>query len=86
MISKAYLLGVLHDATKHKTTYRVAQKSKKYIEFIVDGIHQLGYSAWMYQEGSNRNVYIAEFSQFILSRTTLNSRANKIDYIRGYFE
>jgi hypothetical protein len=39
-MTKAYLLGVLHDATERKTTYRIAQKSRKYIDFLVREIEK----------------------------------------------
>lgn len=61
-ISKAYLLGALHDATERRLTYRISQKSKKYVTLISLGIKNLGYKAWVYREGKNRQVYVVEFS------------------------
>lgn len=85
-MTKAYLLGVLHDATTRKTTYRISQKSKKFVEFLATGIKKLGGSAWTYKEGKTRSVYIVEFSQSFLKNTSIKTLKEKADYIRGYFD
>ena len=63
-ISKAYLLGALHDATERKLTYRISQKSKSYVVFVASGIRSLGFGAWTYQEGKSRPIYVVEFSKY----------------------
>ena len=85
-ITKAYLLGVLHDATERKHTYRVSQKSKAFVEQIARGIKELGGNSWTYKEGQNRSVYIVEFSKFFLKDTRITTKKDRIDYIRGYFD
>lgn len=85
-MTKAYLLGVLHDATERKTTYRVSQKSKDFVEMIARGIKSLGGNAWTYREGRERDVYIVEFSKSFLRDARIKSSLEKIDYIRGYFD
>jgi intein-encoded DNA endonuclease-like protein len=85
-ITKAYLLGALHDSTERKTTFRISQKSKEYVELIAQGIRKLGYSAWIYREGKKRNVYIVEFSKSIINAFNIETQQDKIDYIRGYFD
>ncbi len=85
-LTKAYILGALHDATSHKTTYRISQKSQKYIELIAQSIKELGGNAWTYREGKSRQVYIVEFSQSFLKNTSVLSQKDKIEYIRGYFD
>lgn len=85
-LTKAYLLGALHDATKRKNTYLISQKSKKYVERIAQGIQRLGGNAWIYKEGQQRNVYTVEFSRFFLNNAEISSLEEKIDYIRGYFD
>lgn len=85
-MTKSYLLGVLHDATERKTTYRVAQKSCEYIELLARGIKLHGCSAWIYKEGRERDVYVVEFSKSVLNGFKLKTREDKIDYIRGYFD
>jgi len=62
-LTKAYLLGVLHDSTERKTTYRISQKSKKFVKFIAQEIKNLGRKAWDNQENKNRDVYVVEFSK-----------------------
>lgn len=85
-ISKSYLLGALHDATERRLTYRISQKSKKYVTLVALGIKNLGYKAWIYREGKNRQVYVVEFSKFWLKNIKLNSKREKLDYVRGYFD
>lgn len=85
-MTKAYLLGALHDGTVRKTTYRIVQKDKEYIEFLTKRIQSLNQKAWMYQEGKKRQLYVVEFSKSFLKDFVLESRQDKIDYIRGYFD
>ena len=85
-MTKAYLLGALHDGTVRKTTYRIVQKDKEYIEFLAKGIRNLDQKAWMYQEGKTRQLYVVEFSKSFLKNFIIESVQNKVDYIRGYFD
>lgn len=85
-ISKHYLLGLLHDATERKTTYRIATKSKDFSDFLVKEIKNFGMSAWNYKEGKDRDLWITEFSRSLLKDVKINSKRDKIDYIRGYFD
>lgn len=85
-ISKAYLLGALHDATERKLTYRISQKSKSYVTFVASGIRSLGFRAWTYQEGKNRPIYVVEFSKHWLDGFKIKTKNEKLDYIRGYFD
>ena len=85
-MTKAYLLGALHDATERRTTYRISQKSKEYVEFIAKGIKALGRKAWIYKEGQNRNVYVVEFSKSLLEEFKIQTQRQKVDYIKGYFD
>lgn len=85
-VTRPYLLGVLHDATKRKSTYRIASKSRVYCQLLEEGIKNLGMSAWVYREGSNRNVWVTEFSKSLLTGADVKTRQDKIDYLRGYFD
>ena len=85
-MTKAYLLGILHDATERENTFRISQKSKLLVSFIADGIKDLGGNAWIYKEGKNRSVYVVEFSKSFLGDKKIITRKDKIDYIRGYFD
>jgi hypothetical protein len=85
-MTKAYLLGALHDGTVRKLTYRIVQKEQDYIAFLVKGIQSLGHNAWMYKEGKMRQLYVAEFSKSLLKDVYITSQQDKIDYIRGYFD
>lgn len=85
-ITKSYLLGMLHDGTKRKTTYRIAQKGSAFSKMLVLGIKRLGGRAWGYQEGKRRDVYITEFSQTLLHNVKIETDQEKLDYVRGYFD
>lgn len=85
-ITKAYLLGLIHDSTKSKYTYRLCQKSLSFLEVVQTGIQKMGSKAWIYKEGESRNVYILEFAKNLLKDKVISSRQDKIDYIRGYFD
>ena len=85
-ITKAYLLGMLHDGTKHKTTYRIAQKGSTFAKMLALGIKRLGGRSWSYQEGKRRDVYITEFSQSLLHNIIIKTNQDKLDYVRGYFD
>jgi len=85
-ITKAYMLGLLHDATERKTTYRIGQKNKRLILNVAKFIKKFGCGAWIYKEGKDRDLYILEFSKSFLVNTKIKSLKDKIDYIRGYFD
>lgn len=85
-ITKAYLLGMLHDATERKTTYRITSKSLEFCKFLRAGIENLGPNAWIYKEGRNRNLWIVEFSKSLLKDIFISSKQDKIDFVRGYFD
>ena len=85
-MTRAYLLGVLHDATERNTTYRIASKSRAYCEFLKRGIEQLDSRAWIYKEGKQRDLWVVEFSKSLLRDVKINSEQDKIDYARGYFD
>lgn len=85
-ITKAYVLGLLHDSTKSKYTYRMCQKSLSFLEIVQAGIQKMGSKAWIYKEGKGRNVYILEFAKSLLKDFAISSQQDKIDYTRGYFD
>ena len=85
-MTKAYLLGLIHDATKRKTTYRIAQKNADFLKFVSGQMKLLGINSWIYKEGKLRNVWILEFSSKFLDGTKIVNKQDKIDYLRGYFD
>ena len=85
-MTKAYLLGALHDGTVRKLTYRIVQKDQEYIEFLAEGIQSLGRKAWMYREVKTRHLYVVEFSKTFLKDFVIETIQDRIDYIRGYFD
>ena len=85
-MTKAYLLGLIHDATKRKTTYRIAQKNADFLKFVSVQMKLLGIKSWIYKEGKSRNVWILEFSRKFLDGTKIVNKQDKIDYQRGYFD
>jgi hypothetical protein len=85
-MTKAYLLGALHDGTVRKLTFRIVAKEREYIEFLAQGIKHLGQKAWIYKEGKTRNLHTVEFSRSFLKDFAVKTKSDKIDYIRGYFD
>ena len=85
-MTKAYLLGALHDGTVRKRTYRIVQKEQEYIQFLTKEIKILSQNAWMYKEGATRQLYVVEFSRNFLKGFVFKTKQDKIDYIRGYFD
>ena len=86
LLTKAYLLGTLHDATVRKKTYRIGAKDLSYVKFLRSGIIALGNRAWIYREGKSRNYFIVEFTKSFLDKVSIRSNKDQIDYIRGYFD
>ena len=85
-MSKAYILGALHDGFEAKHTFRIAQKHLSFVNDLANSIRQLGFKAWVYKEGSDRNVFVVEFSKSVLSGFEVTTIQDKIDYARGYFD
>jgi intein/homing endonuclease len=85
-VTTPYLLGVLHDATERKTTYRIATNSEAFAKLLEAGIKELGMSAWVYREGRNRTMWITEFSKTLLKDTQIRTKQDQIEYLRGYFD
>jgi len=84
-MSKAYLLGALHDGYQTKYTCRIAQKHEEYVKDLAELVKQTGYSAWTYREG-DRNVFVVEFSKASLSGFEITTKQDKLDYAAGYFD
>ncbi len=86
-ITKAYLLGLLHDATEREGTFRIAQKSKLFLQLVAKGI-RTGFEvgAWIYKEGKTRDVFVLEFSKSLLGSCIIRTEQEKVDYTRGFFD
>ncbi len=85
-MTKAYLLGILHDGTQRHLTYRVATKNIHFANLLLGNIKKMGINAWIYQEGKTRNLWIIEFSRKHLNGVQINTPQDKIEYLRGYFD
>ena len=86
LMSKAYLLGLLHDATERPYTYRIGQNNREFVELTARKVRELGAKAWTYREGQKRNLFIVEFRKSLLRNLKIRSNRDKTDYIRGYFD
>lgn len=86
MVSKAYLLGALGDATQRRYTYRLSQKYRAYVEMIAQMVRGWGGHAWVYREGQERRLYVVEFAKSILADAKVQTLQEKADYIQGYFD
>lgn len=67
VMSKTYLLGVLHDSTERKNTIRISSKEKSYVQSLAKMIQKMGHNAWTYREGKSRNMYVVEFSKSVMN-------------------
>jgi hypothetical protein len=85
-MSRAYLLGAMHDGTVRRRTLRICQREEAYVLFLKELIERLGRKAWTYKEGRNRDVFIVEFSRTLLESFAPRTRAERLDYVRGYFD
>jgi intein-encoded DNA endonuclease-like protein len=91
-ITTAYLQGILGDATYSKIhkTHRISQGNREWLERIKNLLLDIGDKSWIYKEGKSRNVYVLETTSKRLSMNfdpiLLQSDAEKIAYIRGYFD
>lgn len=76
---------MLHDSTERDYTYRISQKNRELVEKLSSKIENLGFKSWIYEEG-DRGVHVVEFSKKILQDFEIDSKSEKRDYIRGYFD
>ncbi|MBY6293904.1 hypothetical protein GLU60_00750 [Nanohaloarchaea archaeon H01] len=84
-MSKAYLKGMLHASTERDYTYRISQNNEELTEILSSIIQDLGFDSWTYEEG-DRGVHVVEFSKKLVDGFEINSKPEKRDYIRGYFD
>lgn len=83
-----YCLGALHDAThnhKHQT-FRYSQSSIKWLRLMQEIFAKLNHKSWIYREGRDRFVWILETSAKLDQSKKPVNIAEKIAYIRGYFD
>ena len=91
-VAIAYLQGALGDGTFNTLhhTYRIGQKEIEWLERLQQLLSVVGYRSWMYREGQTRAFHILETTAKVLSQVfnpeTLNTEAEQIAYIRGYFD
>ena len=85
-MSRAYLLGALHDGTIRPRTIRISQREERYVLFLKRLVNRLGSRAWTYREGKGRNLFVVEFSRSVLEGSAILTWENKLDYARGYFD
>src|SRR2546426_121547 len=61
-MSKAYLLGAMHDGSIRHRTLRISQRDKEYILSVQRLIVSLGGNAWIYREGQTRELFVRRSS------------------------
>ena len=76
---------MLHDSTERKYTYRISQNNKEFVKKLASMIRGIGFKSWIYEEG-NREIYVVEFSKKVFNGCKVETRKEKRDYIRGYFD
>lgn len=88
-VSRAHLLGALHDATISKLhgTVRFGQSDPAWLAGVATLCQAIGQRSWMYREGKTRNLWILETSaRWLTSETSLTSTEERLAYARGYFD
>ncbi len=90
-VLEAYMQGALHDASLNKgKRYRFTQSDVRWLEVLKRILQDLGYASWIYREGKSRHVHtletLAQFLDLSFDPSTLWSSAEKIAYIRGFFD
>lgn len=89
---KAYLQGALHDGTfnKRNKRFRYAQHGTEWLEVLKKILKITGNHSWIYKEGKNREVYVLEtranFLNISFNPLILKTKAEKVAYIRGFFD
>lgn len=86
---QAYFYGAVHDGTynKHHQTFRIVQANEDWILRLKRMLTQLGIKSWSYREGKTRKVFALESTiPFLKSPKNLETSAEKIAYIQGYFD
>lgn len=87
----AYLQGALHDASFNKNQrFRFSQKGKEWLLILKELFRKIEYNSWIYKEGRDRDVYVLEtlanFLDFNLDPLSLRTKAELINYVRGFFD
>src|SRR3989338_2055287 len=91
-VAIAYLQGALGDGTFNAThrTYRIGQREIEWLQRLQQLLRCAGSRSWIYREGKRRNLHILETTAKFLSLTfnpeTLSTVAERMAYIRGYFD
>ena len=91
-VVNAYLLGALHDGTYNRQhrTFRFSQKGEAWLRVLQALFIELGIKSWLYREGASRGVFALETTASFLDTRfdpySLPTEAEKIAYIRGFFD
>lgn len=88
-VSRAYLLGAMHDATISTLhgTVRFGQSDPEWLNGVATLCRVIGQKSWIYREGKTRNLWILETSaRWLASETSLTSTEECLAYARGYFD
>lgn len=91
-VARAYLQGAFHDGTWNRANQRTrfAQSNLGWLYILKVLLGDLGYTSWLYREGKTRSVFILEtqanFLDLRFDPRGLKSRAEKIAYVRGFFD
>lgn len=88
-VSRAYLLGALHDATVSHLhgTVRFGQSDVGWLAGVATLCRTLGQRSWVYREGKTRNMWILETSTRWMGVTAAFASVDEtLAYARGYFD
>jgi len=91
-VARAYLFGASGDGTFNRLhrTFRFTQKERAWLERLQEVLACLGYRAWIYREGKERQLYALETSAKWRGDEKqplqFDTAAEQVAYIRGYFD
>ena len=91
-VTEAYLLGALHDGTYNvgRRSHRFSQNNLEWLQILQAKLAQLGHRSWIYREGKERSVFVLEttaaFLSTIFNPVNLQTEAEKVAFIRGFFD
>jgi len=89
---RAYIQGAAHDGTfnRYNQRVRIAQKGTAWLRILQKLLQRIGCTSWVYREGKDRDVFVletqAKFVDFMFDPQRLNTRSERVAYIRGFFD
>jgi hypothetical protein len=88
-VSRAYLLGAMHEATRSTIhgTVRFGQSDGVWLTGLATLCRTIGQRSWIYREGRTRDMWTLETSaRWLATEVSLASDDERLAHARGYFD